>query len=173
MAFINRAGKKYGLLTVLERAGSEASNGGATWKCVCDCGNEVVVSGSHLERGHTRSCGCLCFVNRVGKKYGLLTVLERAGSEASNGGATWKCVCDCGNKVVASGSHLERGHTRSCGCILPKHNRSGTKGVCWSEYEQKWRAYIEFNYIRKAKRFDTEQKAIDQRKAWEQKYHNM
>lgn len=29
------------------------------WKCLCDCGNEVVVTSSNLRSGHTRSCGCL------------------------------------------------------------------------------------------------------------------
>lgn len=29
------------------------------WKCKCDCGNEVVVCGSNLKSGNTKSCGCL------------------------------------------------------------------------------------------------------------------
>lgn len=29
------------------------------WKCLCECGNEVVVLGIHLKNGHTTSCGCL------------------------------------------------------------------------------------------------------------------
>ena len=29
------------------------------WRCKCDCGNETIVSKTHLRTGHTRSCGCL------------------------------------------------------------------------------------------------------------------
>jgi hypothetical protein len=30
----------------------------AYWNCLCDCGNMVVVMGSKLRNGHTKSCGC-------------------------------------------------------------------------------------------------------------------
>ena len=39
-------------------------------------------------------------IDRIGMRYGLLEVLERAGSEASNGTAKWKCLCECGNIVI-------------------------------------------------------------------------
>ncbi len=29
------------------------------WRCLCDCGNEVVVSSLALRNGNTKSCGCL------------------------------------------------------------------------------------------------------------------
>lgn len=29
------------------------------WRCVCDCGNEVIISKSNLLSGHTQSCGCM------------------------------------------------------------------------------------------------------------------
>lgn len=32
---------------------------GIRWRCVCDCGREVVVLGKELLSGGTRSCGCL------------------------------------------------------------------------------------------------------------------
>lgn len=53
---IDMTGEKYGRLSVLRRSG--AKNGMATWDCVCDCGNMVVVSGNHMRTGHTTSCGC-------------------------------------------------------------------------------------------------------------------
>lgn len=29
------------------------------WKCLCDCGTECIVKGSHLKDGRQKSCGCL------------------------------------------------------------------------------------------------------------------
>ena len=50
-------GRRYGRLTVIERRGSD-KHGNALWLCKCECGNEVVVIGSHLRSHHTTSCGC-------------------------------------------------------------------------------------------------------------------
>ena len=49
-------------LTVIDRAPNRVVNKNsclAMWKCKCDCGQTVIVSGSDLRNGHTRSCGCL------------------------------------------------------------------------------------------------------------------
>lgn len=50
-------GQKFGKLTVAERT-ENAKNGHSKWKCICECGKEVVVEGSSLRRGNTMSCGC-------------------------------------------------------------------------------------------------------------------
>ena len=34
-------------------------NGNSKWLCVCDCGKERGVYGTHLRSGKTKSCGCL------------------------------------------------------------------------------------------------------------------
>jgi hypothetical protein len=52
--------------------------------------------------------------NRIGEKYGKLTVLSRADNKA--GGAAWNCICECGNKTITSGNKLHSG-TKSCGCL--------------------------------------------------------
>lgn len=54
---IDLTGQKYGRLTVIERCGSN-SLGNAMWRCRCDCGNEIVIRGSCLTTGNTKSCGC-------------------------------------------------------------------------------------------------------------------
>jgi hypothetical protein len=52
-------GKKYHRLTVLEKVvREEKSNTGTKFKCLCDCGAILEISGSHLKSGHTKSCGC-------------------------------------------------------------------------------------------------------------------
>jgi hypothetical protein len=62
MTVKDRAGEKYGRLTVLLRAPNKVEPSGAVramWKCVCECGNSLTVSGHALSKGHTKSCGCL------------------------------------------------------------------------------------------------------------------
>ena len=55
----NILGNKYGQLSVVEEIGRGKQNR-LYWKCLCDCGNEVVVAGSSLRRPNgTISCGCL------------------------------------------------------------------------------------------------------------------
>ena len=54
---IDLTGKKFGKLLVIENVGSNKYKK-AMWKCRCDCGEEVVVIGSNLIRGNSKSCGC-------------------------------------------------------------------------------------------------------------------
>lgn len=54
--FEDISGKRFGRLVAVERIGQ--ISGKSSWRCICDCGNECVVSISNLKNGHTRSCGC-------------------------------------------------------------------------------------------------------------------
>ena len=57
--------------------------------------------------------------NLIGQRFGRLTVIAEAPSVKSPCGSSrtmWKCVCDCGNEIVAGKSHLLHGETTSCGC---------------------------------------------------------
>jgi len=54
---IDMTGKRVGRLLVKSYAFTRKKS--AYWNCVCDCGNEVVVIGKDLRKGHTQSCGCL------------------------------------------------------------------------------------------------------------------
>lgn len=61
---IDLTGKRFERLLVLERAEDYVPYNNpslhlAQWRCLCDCGNEVIVLGQNLRRGATRSCGCL------------------------------------------------------------------------------------------------------------------
>lgn len=66
-------------------------------------------------------------VDETGNRYGLLSVIERSGTDRS-GSATWRCSCDCGGEVTTRGSSLRNGDTKSCGCIdtATKHGGFGT-----------------------------------------------
>jgi len=50
--------KKFNRLKVIDIS-HEDNNRLYHWNCVCECGNEIIVKGSHLRSGHTKSCGCL------------------------------------------------------------------------------------------------------------------
>lgn len=55
-----------------------------------------------------------------GKRYGKLTVIEEVAPHYSPSGARqtmWRCICDCGNEVIASAGNLRTGHYVSCGCV--------------------------------------------------------
>lgn len=121
---IEMTGGRYGRLTVLEKVKKD-NDTRAFWRCRCDCGNEIVASGKDLRSGHTVSCGCYCRESNstkktkdmTGKRFGKLTVIERAGTDKF-GKATWLCKCDCGNEVIVPGGNLRSGNTTSCGCAF-------------------------------------------------------
>ena len=122
---VDLTGKKFGFLTVIQRAQTNTKSGHAQWECKCDCGNtNIIVSGSHLRSGHTQSCGCLQkkiarevnFIDITNQQFGALTAIKNIGSN-EKGGAIWQCRCKCGNTINVVGSDLRSGHTQSCGCV--------------------------------------------------------
>jgi len=179
-----RIGKRYGKLVVLAK---DHSDGKHTWyKCQCDCGNIFVTRGDYLGSGRAVSCGCTSrercselgkasALDLTGKRFGMLTAIERVGRKGSY--AIWRCKCDCGGtKDVTTGS-LTSGDCISCGCLLKqnritfeaeygskniqfgtsigkirsavngvliKSNRSGIRGVYWHASGHCWRAFIGF-----------------------------
>lgn len=126
---IDLTGQRFGRLTVLEKVDYKDTpqKCEAKWRCQCDCGNIVEVRGTSLRKGATQSCGCLhnelfgdnSRTNEVGNTYGLLTVIEYAGSSPRQD-ALWLCKCQCGNTKIVAGKDLRSGHTSSCGCLISK-----------------------------------------------------
>ena len=53
---------KFGNLTVISEH-SITRNGHVRYSCICDCGKETNVLGTHLRQGSTISCGC---ANKIG-----------------------------------------------------------------------------------------------------------
>lgn len=70
--FNDLSGKKFNKLTVLCMSGRD-QYGKILWKCVCDCGNEIVTHGRSLVNGHCKSCGCIKNADRreAGRFHGL------------------------------------------------------------------------------------------------------
>jgi hypothetical protein len=55
---IDETGNRYGRLVVVGWYGCNRFSE-QTWKCLCDCGKEVILRGSKLRGGRSVSCGCL------------------------------------------------------------------------------------------------------------------
>lgn len=49
--------QRFTRLFVMEDAG-RTKRQQKLWRCICDCGKEVIVATSDLRSGHTKSCGC-------------------------------------------------------------------------------------------------------------------
>ena len=124
----NEIGNKYGRLLVVERAKKEGDTR-AYWKCKCDCGNEIIVSGKQLRSGNTTSCGCYRAELlrerklkesgvKIGNTYGYLTVIQKG--DIINHHQHWICRCRCGNLVDIITGELNRRNMPSCGCIVSK-----------------------------------------------------
>lgn len=110
----------------------------------------------------------------TGLKFNRLTVLEFSGRRRTAGGEskrTWKCECECGNKIVLDGGSLVTGNTTSCGCYdkerrvkhgmhdtrfydiwsdmksrcdkpsIPCYERYGGRGI---SYDPRWSDFLEF-----------------------------
>jgi hypothetical protein len=62
----------------------------------------------------------------VGKTFGRLTVLERAGNDP-RGKSRWLCQCSCNETKVVDGSDLKTGNAGSCGCVRREKLREQAK----------------------------------------------
>lgn len=85
-------------------------------------------------------------IDITGQTFGKLTVLKEAGRSSENR-ATWLCKCECGKEATVIGKHLRNGTTKSCGCIVNKHNMTDTP--TWTT----WRAMMKRCYETTSKHY--------------------
>lgn len=52
-------GQRFGKLLVVENIEGRSKTGRKLYKCLCDCGNEIILHTNQLTTHHTNSCGCL------------------------------------------------------------------------------------------------------------------
>lgn len=134
----------------------------------------------------------------IGKKFKMLTVLEKTDKRASNGSLLYKCQCDCGNIVYYSLGDVKK--NTSCGCWrkskgridnikasmkcfentsirvlenrkLNQNNTSGYSGVSFNKNKNKWQAYMKLQYKNICLgTFATKEEAIEARKKGEEIY---
>lgn len=153
------SGQVFGRLTVLEKI---SPNGAAKYRCKCSCGNETVVYGANLLKGHTSSCGCIKskpavnFEDLTGTQSGHL--YAEGISRRENGKVYYRCRCDCGKTIEVIARSLKANVTKSCGCrrgeliskSLQSHGGSGSrlfrvwtgmKTRCYNKNEKRYANY--------------------------------
>jgi len=117
---LDLTGQRFGRLVALKPAPDK--NHRTMWKCKCDCGTIKIVASACLQRGTTISCKCyrieLGRKDLTGKRVGKLVVLRYAYTKKSC--AYWECQCDCGQRKIVKAECLQKGDTKSCGCLLRK-----------------------------------------------------
>ena len=153
-------GRKFGRLTVVERAPNAVSPSGSNrvrWLCQCECGNQKIVYGQSLRKGSTKSCGCLSkemprkkghdLIDLTGQKFGRLTVIERAEDYVQSNGVKrvqWYCRCDCGNYITVTRDRLTCGITKSCGCLQKEYQKQRNKNY-YEEHDDYYIGYTNKN----------------------------
>lgn len=87
----------------------------------------------------------------VGHTYGRLLVIGRVKRE---GKSVWLCRCECGEATLVRGTDLQRGHTRSCGCLPRGHTKHGYARVgAVSNTYKRWTAAKDRCYNPNNKRY--------------------
>lgn len=126
----NLIGQKFNRLTVISEYEYNEKGKPRKWKCLCDCGNEKIVAGADLKRGHTKSCGCYqkeqiskaTLKDLTGQRFGYLEVLERdLNYQGKKVKSHWFCLChNCGSITSISADSLNVKKIISCGCVKSK-----------------------------------------------------
>ena len=120
-------GQRFGKLIAIQPT-KERVHRNVVWECKCDCGNTVYATAANLNIGKVKSCGCedgrkrRQYQNLTGLKFGRLTAIRKVGIQGTN--TIWECKCDCGNTTFASTGNLNRGRTKSCGCLRKRKAHS-------------------------------------------------
>lgn len=154
-------GRRFGRLVVLQSTDEvRYKQNNKVWKCLCDCGNEAFVAELNLvyKSSNTKSCGC------------LHTESARIASKKR----TDKTISHIAKKITefAQENNFKEGTSLPLlTSKVSKANKSGTKGVSWSNKQGKWVAAIGFKgkqlYLGS---FENIEDAIFTRKEAEEKY---
>lgn len=88
MGRLDLAGRTFGRLTIVRVVGI-GKYGHTQWLCKCACGNKVIVSGSSINAGATKSCGCL--QKEMAKKANLIHGMHRTPTHDSWGNMKDRC----------------------------------------------------------------------------------
>ena len=86
------------------------------------------------------------FIDLTGMRFGRLLVLNEDCSveRLKSKPVKWKCLCDCGQECIVSGTDLRALKTQSCGCLRAETTtkRSTTHGHAKERLYSIWRAML-------------------------------
>lgn len=118
---IDLTGKRFNELVVigLDRVEKYNNKNVYYWKCICDCGNEVVISGNRLKEGRIKDC-------KEAKRNEVKSYTE-IGNEFKK------------EKILKEGTRLDNLSGK-----LSKANTSGVRGVSFKKDKNKYKATIGF-----------------------------
>lgn len=115
-------GKKYNMLTGLQRTDEKDPNNGWIWEWECECGKIVEIAVKHVTSEKVKSCGCLAKKDITGQRFGRLVALCPT-DERDRKQIVWEFQCDCGNTTRKPGYLVTSGDIQSCGCLAREHSR--------------------------------------------------
>ena len=137
--FVSLVGQRFGSLVLTEYIKNKGK-----YKCICDCGNEILSTAINLKSGNTKSCGCqskLLLRQSAISKYrdriiNGISFIEPISELDCSGHIIWKLKCICGNIFERPAASIVSGHTKSCGCLsntLRSKSLGGT-GIPYENY---------------------------------------
>lgn len=120
----NIDGQKFGRLTVLETIWKSATYNKPMVRCLCECGNEVILAKNDVQSLHSQSCGCLqrekASLSRKRDWTGFISdsgiELLHETSQNQKGQRLWQARCFCGKYFEVLPTYIINNHVHSCGC---------------------------------------------------------
>lgn len=133
--WVDRKGTRHHKLTFVKYLGK------TKWLCLCDCGNESVVSSLNLSR--TTGCRhCAKRMDITGEKIALLTAVEMEAGPLKGRPPLWTFSCVCGGSIQGEVREFHGGSLRSCGC---HDNAKGSWGSmmsrCYNKKDVRYNSY--------------------------------
>lgn len=115
-----KPGDKFKKLTVI-KATDKRIAGSIVYECQCECGNDIVVSATHLQNGRVKTCK-RCYDVVVGDKYEKLTVINEVKGKSPDENSSYECRCECGATTIVQANRLKpnpKTNCEDCGDISP------------------------------------------------------
>lgn len=122
-------GRKFGLLTVVEKVSTNGTVDGTVWRAQCYCGGTIDIPHKTVTGKKKLNCGCgIRKTGLEGTQYGKLTLVDESPKKDASGVRVVSVECSCGiDSFYVRLNNLTSGNTTSCGCQQGTHKMSNTR----------------------------------------------